>query len=199
MYLSKIQLTWQQTQNSYQWHRALWQLFPNKPASARDFLFHIEQISVGVGALCLLQSASKPISNSASQVLISKSINLLLPDSGALKFRLRANPVKCIQDGLGRRNSKGQIKSCRVPLIDETEQQAWLQRKLDGAASIISLRITPELGMDFRKGNIHGKIQPILYEGTLDIQQQDLLQQLIMVGIGPGKAFGCGLLSLANV
>jgi CRISPR system Cascade subunit CasE len=40
----------------------------------------------------------------------------------------------------------------------------------------------------------HGKIQPV----DLQVKDPARLNELLIAGIGPAKAFGCGLLSLAR-
>ena len=55
--------------------------------------------------------------------------NLQFRDGQRLRFRLRANPIKTIRDENGRKNKKGEIKRCRVPLLKENQQIAWLKKK----------------------------------------------------------------------
>jgi len=43
-----------------------------------------------------------------------------------------------------------------------------------------------------------GKIQPVSYKGVLNVRDAEGVVMLIRKGIGPAKAFGCGLLSLAR-
>jgi CRISPR system Cascade subunit CasE len=113
---------------------------------------------------------------------------------------LVANPVKTISDERGRRNTKGDIKKCRVPLICEEEQRAWLERKLNDRAQIETVIIDPKLSLNFRKGKGHtaGKIQPLRFQVILTINQASAFEELVVAGIGPAKAFGCGLISIAN-
>ncbi len=44
MYLSKIHIPWQQAKNAYQFHRALWPLFPGCEDSKRHFLLRVEHM-----------------------------------------------------------------------------------------------------------------------------------------------------------
>ncbi len=91
MYLSKVQLDWSASRNPYEWHRALWQLFPNRPDDARNFLFRIEQQQAGKGAVLLLQSVIPPLESIANVSLIAptKTLNLSQLSAGqALRFRL---------------------------------------------------------------------------------------------------------------
>ena len=56
MYLSKIHIPWTQAKNPYQFHQALWRLFPGLEEADRGFLFRVEQQQTGVGAQVLMQS-----------------------------------------------------------------------------------------------------------------------------------------------
>ncbi|PHM71863.1 type I-E CRISPR-associated protein Cas6/Cse3/CasE [Xenorhabdus kozodoii] len=197
MFLSKVWINWRWAKDPYQLHRALWQLFPHRPDDARDFLFRIERKNLGRGAEALLQSAQAPLSAEVAQVIVSKPIQWRIPTGASLRFKLRANPVKTIKDGEQRRDRNGKIKCCRVPLIHEEEQLQWLSRKLAGAALLSTAWATPESPIYFCKDDIRGKIQPICFEGQLIVQESDAFIALLNKGIGPAKAMGCGLLSLA--
>ena len=118
-----------------------------------------------------------------------------------LRFMLVANPVKMINDEGGRKNTAGESKKCRVPLVKEDDQRAWIERKLQDTASLESLVIDPVFPLRFRKGKEDraGKIQPVGFQGVLSVKEPDAFVGLIQSGIGPAKAFGCGLLSLARV
>ncbi|CDH24989.1 type I-E CRISPR-associated protein Cas6/Cse3/CasE [Xenorhabdus bovienii] len=120
-----------------------------------------------------------------------------IPCGAKLRFKLRANPVKTIKDERQRRTRDGELKCCRVPLIHEEQQLQWLSRKLAGAALLSTAWVISEPPIYFRKSDISGKIQPICFEGQITVQESEVLIFLLSQGIGPAKAIGCGLLSLA--
>lgn len=204
MHLSKIFIEWQGAKDPYQLHRALWKLFPEQPDATRDYLFRVERSVAGRGAEVLLMSAQEPTSCVVSQVLATKPYQLAIPDATPLRFRLRANPIKTIKDAEGRRNGRDEIKSCRVPLLDEEQQREWLVRKFVGIAELTTLVITPERPLFFRKEDrqrkqtMAGKIQPVLFEGVLRVSDAGEFSKLVAQGIGPAKSMGCGLLTLAR-
>lgn len=198
MFLSKIAVDWHWAKDPYQLHRALWQLFPERPQEQRDFLFRTEEGNAQNGMLVLLQSEQSPQQSHVAVVLASKAINFSMPTGTDLFFRLRANPVKTIKDSKGRINHRGEIKSCRVPLLAEEECLNWLARKLDPVAQLRSARITKEPALLFDKKGMRGKIQPLCFEGMLTVKQTHGFLELLSKGIGPGKSMGCGLLSLAR-
>ena len=129
MYLSKVIIARAWSRDLYQLHQGLWHLFPNRPDAARDFLFHVEKRNTPEGCHVLLQSAQMPVSTAVATVIKTKQVEFQLQVGVPLYFRLRANPIKTILDNQKRLDSKGNIKRCRVPLIKEAEQIAWLQRK----------------------------------------------------------------------
>lgn len=205
MYLSKIHILWQQAQNPYQLHQALWRLFPGFEDADREFLFRVEQLQKGMGAQVLMQSAMQPQSTEQSPALLAQREFVLNIQNGQrLRFRLRANPIKTIKDGSkGSVEKKGKTftKTVRVPLLHEEQQQAWLERKLQAFAQLETLIVQPEPVLYFRKAKEgrSGKIQTVMFDGVLTVTDAECLNSQIAKGIGPAKAFGCGLLSLARV
>jgi CRISPR system Cascade subunit CasE len=91
--------------------------------------------------------------------------------------------------------------------MKETEQRAWLERKLQaaGAEPVVYL-VIPRGSQRSRKSGPHdGAGKPlgnqthlaILFEGVLQVIDSDLLEAVLQQGIGSAKGFGFGLLSLA--
>lgn len=205
MYLSKIHIPWVQAKNHYQFHQALWRLFPGYDYAEREFLFRVEQQQKGIGAQVLMQSAIQPQSSEQSPVLLAQREYVLTIQNGQrLRFRLRANPIKTIKDsskGIIEKKGKTFIKTVRVPLLHEEQQQAWLERKLQTFAQLETLIVQPEAVLYFRKTKEgrSGKIQPVMFDGILTVTNAIALNNEIAIGIGPAKAFGCGLLSLARI
>lgn len=200
MYLSKILIDGHACRNPYEIHRALWKLFPADAEAARDFLFRVER-SVRNHAEVLMQSGRQPeTSSNGARILASREYPLSFQAGQGLRFLLVANPVKTINDEMGRKDAEGETKKCRVPLIREDEQRAWIARKYENAASLESLIIDPVLPLRFRKSKEDraGKIQPVKFQGVLMVEKPEAMLELVHNGIGPAKAFGCGLVSLVR-
>lgn len=115
----------------------------------------------------------------------------------ALRFRLRANPTvkidtKTLEDGV-RRNGR------RVPVRGEENQREWLVRK--GRECGFALRQL----IDLRSGSVelyrdrdrNRVFQGVLYDGILVVTDADMFRETLRKGIGPAKAFGFGLMSVA--
>ena len=197
MYLSKVIIARAWSRDLYQLHQGLWHLFPNRPDAARDFLFHVEKRNTPEGCHVLLQSAQMPVSTAVATVIKTKQVEFQLQVGVPLYFRLRANPIKTILDNQKRLDSKGNIKCCRVPLIKEAEQIAWLQRKWGNSARVEDVHPISERPQYFSGDGKSGKIQTVCFEGVITINDAPALIDLLQQGIGPAKSMGCGLLSLA--
>ena len=139
-----------------------------------------------------------------------------LEEGLTLTFRLRANPTRKIDTRTGpdgrRRNGK------RVELRKEEDQIAWMKRKAELSgfrvlsvrvdANVPNLRAIPqskETGWRQavqREGGTTEKNRltfgSVLFEGELIITDADLFRQALENGIGSGKAYGFGLLSIAR-
>jgi CRISPR system Cascade subunit CasE len=109
----------------------------------------------------------------------------------------------------------------RVAVRDEEARLAWLHRKgTDAGFTLAAARVAP--GIDSKPeayqgfsatreepaGMRYGRqpaadrgiaLETCTFEGVLEVADADALRAAILSGVGPGKAFGCGLLSLAAV
>lgn len=207
MYLSRVEIPWEAVRNPYDIHRRLWQLFPGEDREARKdgneirqgFLFHIEAQQTGRPTRLLLQSRRPPTHTDSVALLASKPFDPAPNVGQRLAFVLTANPVKTITDA--ERDAKPGKKSdkCRVPLIKEQDQRAWIARKLSVAAELESLEILPHPPIYFRKGSRAGKLMTTTFEGVLRVTSTEELSALLENGVGPAKAFGCGLLLVRRI
>ena len=226
MYLSKLSLhtrnrkSFRVLQSPYHLHAALLRAFPlyKKTNKSSGILFRQERkLDKDSWTTVLVQSLMRPdwelLKNdmgSAFQYDRPKGIsNLQFRDGQQLCFRLRANPIKTIRDENGRKNRKGEIKRCRVPLLNENQQIAWLKKKekeirpgISGGFQINSCSVIDEGDWNHRKKNESEpiRIHAVLFEGVLTVKEATFfLEEAVKKGIGPAKSFGCGLLSLARV
>ena len=117
------------------------------------------------------------------------------PSAGQrLAFLLTANPVKSIKGAQAEQKPGKKRDTCRVPLIDEDQQRAWLARKLAGAAEVEAVTLLPHQPLFFRHSNRAGTLVTVSFERVLRVQDPAALVTLLENGIGRAKAFGCGLL-----
>lgn len=134
-----------------------------------------------------------------------------------LSFRLRANPTKRIA------KEGDPLKGKRVELRREDEQIAWLLRKgrelgkdMPGGFDLLTKRLIDGRGQEFWVPQVHVNLDgkytgrkkdatgerstthfAVLFGGLLRVTDPDAFRQTLVRGIGSGKAFGFGLLSVA--
>ena len=110
-----------------------------------------------------------------------------------LRFRLRANPTVKKKEA-GKENGK------RQGLITEEAQQAWLKRKGEqGGFRIEGCVVVDEKMLEGQKAmGERLAFRSVRYEGILVVTNPDLFKHTLAAGIGSGKAFGFGLLSVAR-
>lgn len=175
------------------------------------FLFRIDPLPGG-RAMILVQSAAWPDWDYAFQnahLLAAppqrKSFNLNLTRGQSLRFRLVANPTRRLSkhsleaDG---QPIKEKWIGKRVPVrVDQLFE--WLARQAEPAGFSVekdSTIVQPGYIYVNKKkkqdGNGH-RLRSVRYDGILQVTDPARLQETIIQGIGPGKAFGFGLLSLA--
>ncbi len=213
MYLSRLQLNptsrtlWRNVVDQpYRLHQLVMQGFPDGvDRESANVLHRLDQSHTGL--MLLVQSNIQPDWDSLNPDLllptdpfdplpnptIQTLTDLGLQNGRILTFRLRANPtIKKV-----RRDDKGNRRnSNRVPLVREDKQLAWLKQKAKQSGfCLLDANINPEgKQADYRKKLM---IYTILVNGRLQITNATLFNQALKQGIGPAKAFGCGLLSLA--
>jgi len=197
MFLSKCILSTSRPINPYQLHREIWKLFPDRPDDKRDYLFRVENLGQKAPQQILLQSLTKPVADKGKLLMLSqtKKVALQIRSGQMLRFMIRANPTKRIKEE-NKTTNQGRV---RVPIIDEEEMSVWLRRKLKDAAVLHEMVINGQNILYFRKGSDTGKIVAITYSGLLEIKNEKKLLNIIEKGIGPAKAFGCGLLSVSRI
>jgi CRISPR system Cascade subunit CasE len=115
-----------------------------------------------------------------------------------LAFRLRANPTI-------KKDRPGKKQGHRIGIYDETGQIEWLKRKADlGGFRILNVRSLQEGKISdtiFRQNSSTQKMEmlAILFDGELQVIDPEKVNETIRNGIGSGKGFGFGLLSLARI
>jgi CRISPR system Cascade subunit CasE len=127
-----------------------------------------------------------------------------------LMFRLRANPTRKIDTKSGPNGEKRNGK--RVEVRGEEKQIEWLERKAGECGfqllsvnlypEVPSLQISPESKMSGYRERKEGgaarlTFNSVLFDGELTITDPQQFLQALKCGIGSGKAYGFGLLSIA--
>jgi CRISPR system Cascade subunit CasE len=205
----------------YEMHRTLMNGYPYVRVKDRcDLLFRLDPSRAGPSIL-LVQTREDPggWSPLPDRYLLRpaecKPLDLAVAPGKRLRFRLRANPTKRI-DAKNERLGKD-MAGKRVGLTSEAEQIRWLIRKADQGGFRIPggwvparrpdtdepielpnfrVDVVPEGRARTKPGNA-GELLAVRFEGVLEVTDPERFQAAVAGGIGTGKAFGFGLLSVA--
>lgn len=186
-------------------------LEPEVEARAYYGVLHRLEIDTRRGDLALyVQSAIEPDWSGLAGYLLPGTAALPNPgvrsvaeayagirEGRTLRFRLQANPTRKVETKSGpdgeRRNGR------RVPLGSPEQQMDWLARKAEKSGFVLlEARLAGDgrvPGRGYRSGR-EVTLQPVLFEGRLRVTDVGRFVGALRQGIGPGKAWGCGLLSV---
>lgn len=116
----------------------------------------------------------------------------VLVNGKRLRFELLASPCKKVD--AGGKNSRREF------LKTPEERMAWLCRKGEqgGFQVLVADEISGRVDVCGRRGAMPIKNSAVLFSGTLRVTDQQTFWQSYVNGIGPGKAYGMGMLNLAN-
>lgn len=210
----------------YQLHRTLLSAFPQAPTEAArnhfGLLYRPEALSSEPSLIrVLVQSVYEPDWSRLPRGYLAHAMHSQANPSvrridgdyaqlvvgQQLRFRLRANPTKRLSSRNTQRTDR--LLGKRIALLKEEEQQAWLQRKgelhgfrlltLQSHPDVLDLRITAQEGVRGRRVAMGLSFGAVLFEGYLEITDLAAFIHSLQQGIGSGKAFGFGLLSIASV
>jgi CRISPR system Cascade subunit CasE len=182
----------------------------DEPRRAHAVLFRLDDDRAGA-PLLLVQSRPRPEwAHLPADYLLQHDDNpavkpfaalAQLQEGQVLRFRLTANPTrkidtKTLEDGR-RRHGR------RVELRSESDRRAWLARRAQLAGFELvdpehTLSISPRARLSGRREATRVTAAAVQYDGLLRVTDRELLLEALVAGIGPGKAYGLGLLSLAR-
>jgi len=182
----------------YELHRTLMQAFPSAQDGGSDRVLYRVETNRETGVIALLvQSVQEPdwsMLESARDFLQQppecKQFTPNFRVGQQLAFRLRANPTV-------KRQGK------RFGLLKEDEQYVWLRRKGETGGFVPhSLVVIPERTMEDKKTDNTGQAHDLTliavrFEGNLQITDPTTFNRTLEQGVGSGKGFGFGLLSVA--
>lgn len=183
--------------SAYEMHRTLARAFaPDETSPPERFLWRLETMGVAWGQPVVLVQSALPgrwvaltdMPGYLPRPPEEKTVELadLVREGLRMRFRLLANPTAT-------RNGK------RYGLPGDQDQLAWLSRQ--GERHGFRVEAAVVTAHDLINSRKEGKpltIQRVLYDGYLAVADSGLLSHALVAGIGPAKAFGCGLLSVAR-
>ena len=118
-------------------------------------------------------------------------------------FRLAANPVRIVtgDDGVKRRHAHLTAPQQLSWLIDRSDRLGVefpsATGLLEGEPSIAEVAVTGREQLRFRRQGHPMTLTRVRYDGQLRVVDPAALRAVMIDGIGKGKAYGCGLLTLA--
>jgi len=225
MFLSKLVLNLRDRQarfdlaRPYEMHRTLWRAFPE--GEIGRVLFRTDTGRHGGSPVTIVQSEYEPNWGKLPVGYTlrspeSKPLDLPISTGQKLRFRLRANPTKRVAAKNERLGSV--LLGKRIGLVTESEQIAWLLRKSEEGGFRIPgdwveakhpethdpirlpnfrVDVVPE-GRDRndKAGHRDGAFLAVRFEGVLEVTEPEKFRETVFAGIGSGKSFGFGLLSV---
>lgn len=197
----------------YELHRTLVSRgFPHGQPENNRLLFRVEPPHHGgiAGHTVLVQSSLAPPDwahlpgDYCKRIEGPQELEISVGSGRQLAFRLVANPVikRKRRDELSR---GGKQKHYRHALIEEVEHRQWLiRRSLSLGFRLLYLNSVPfKVGGDLSKSPTHRDKNSIphfgvRFDGLLEVIDPVVFGQSLQQGIGPARAFGFGLLSVAS-
>lgn len=201
---------WRATADAYRLKQSIWGLFPHEPDHERDFLFRFDQGSNG--PLVYLLSDREPYDHTGLWRIETKAYQPVLKHGDRLFFNLRANPVVTKKREDGRRVRHDVVMEAKHANKSENSNAPPVQAELVSRAGIKwLLERTGKYGFTIEPANLHADnytqhdlkktnnghpihLSTIDFEGLLTVTTPDCFLDMLYTGIGPAKAFGCGLM-----
>ena len=113
------------------------------------------------------------------------------------QFRLTANPTRSKKDSADH-TARGTLKPCYLEV--EQEEWLWAQAAKHGfAVSEGSFAVTRKQTYHFKKnGTRPVTLLAVTYEGVLQVTNPEAFKALLCEGVGRGKAYGLGLMTIIH-
>ena len=172
--------------------------FPRVVNGKRLMLFRVDSAPLRQATI-LVQSSHEPDWNytfqNVPELLVSsetRSYRPSLKEGSVFQFRLRANPTR-------KQKVSGEKQGKRTGILKEEDRHQWMEKKAEaGGFKLLRCSISPVVRSQGCKGQTEGflKFDGTCFTGTLEVIDSSLFVQTLENGIGSGKAYGFGLLSV---
>lgn len=194
--------------DNYQWHKKIWEFFPNNKCIKRDYLSRIDTHDRSFLVWILSQIKPEcPVWLDPDRLNI-KPISDSFFSHSKYAFDIVVNPTKSLTSIEKSKRGK------RVSIVKEDELREWIQRKgvnrsfdkngnpIRGGFKIIQekpLEIGRMYEYYFNKGEHVGFHGGVRFKGFLEVTDAAAFRQTYFQGIGSAKGFGFGLMLLAPI
>ncbi len=208
---------WQTFKNPYTLHQSIWKLFSDNPNRDRDFIYRLDQERNR--PFVYAASAREPLDRQDLWHIESKAYQPKLLSGMRLSFMLRANPIRTKRDEAGKQHRHDVVMETKTCLRSEKAEQSsdistatliqeagslWLSARTEKNGFSLRpdlLRVDGYQQHRFFKGQGKKKISisTLDFIGILSVEDPTNFLQTLYKGIGPAKAFGCGMLMVKRV
>lgn len=203
---------WNLTSNGYRAHRLVWSLFGDDPDRDRDFVYRWD---TGGRLPCLrVVSERTPTDRRDLFRLRTKEYAPSLRRGQELIFSLRANTVVKKEDETGKQRAHDVVMNAKWEMRQEgtwdecelthaqlvqREGVKWLAKRTDQFGFELpdrQVRADAHQKHSFEKPRTGRTITFVTTDltGTLRVADPDTFRESLFNGIGPTKAYGCGLM-----
>lgn len=195
--------------NAHEMHRALWSLYPDYGGERPRMLYRVENWDARAlrdddDLAPVLVLAPDAPSGSTTEGDISvfgvKPFAPNLREGAVLAFSIVAHPTRAALDTMRpSTEAKSEWKrGSRIFISTDAGRREWLARQLAPAARLLEARVTDARSIYFAKPTDSGSYRSCRMSGLIEVQDPAALVKLIGKGLGKGKAYGCGLLTLGR-
>mgnify|MGYP002637990834 CR=1 FL=1 len=214
MYLSRLRLAaraqqsesfWNLERNPYGLHQETWRLFGAGPDAQRDFLFRIECGTEG--GMTMYGLSPRPVTDKEGLwETQSKPFDPKLQAGSELSFSLRVNPTRqregkrhdVVMDAkFAQRLGTSELRESED--LVQAELDAWLRcRGEPNGFELLGMQAAGYRSRAFQQGRKIRTIQITTcdLDGLLVVRDPERFLSMVFRGLGPAKAFGCGLFLL---
>jgi CRISPR system Cascade subunit CasE len=213
MFLSRLSLAdgatassgfWRAFGDEYALHRAVWELFGDRPERERDFLYRLDSRR-GLPLLWTL-SERPPKAPPSLWEMTTREIAPDLEAGDLLEFDVRVNPVVC-RDGkrhdvvMDRKRSTGwQHRPAGERDSEAAVVQAALGEWMEARCERLGVRLRHLAAAGYRVRRFrkpsgkHVQLGVCDLGGVLEVREPERFLEAWRAGLGPAKGFGCGLM-----
>lgn len=138
----------------------------------------------------ILQSPAPIISPTWGQSIGQALLNPV-PVGAVVRVAMIASPARA-------ERPSPQARGVRRPL-QENDWEGWLKGKLGAAITLEEVQTEPLPRVQARKPGVTATLSRVAYQASGIVTDERLLHHLRETGVGPGKAYGCGLLLAVEV
>lgn len=197
--------------NRYSEHQQIWSLFDGDPDAQRDFLYRREEDNRRTSYLVL--SDRVPQSDSGLWTIESREYRPRLTKAQRLRFLVRVNPVVKRRDDQGRQHRHDVVMDAKKQVGWQTlaidERPNWHELVLNACRTWLTSRgatngyelVPDRLAAEGYARNKYHKLKqknPIFFSsidlsGELVVTDVAHFEKMLLMGLGPEKGFGCGL------